>query len=268
MANKKSGEQNAAPLETHMKRVDLAAKQPKATSGRERQSGNHSRPVWGVGPDGRVYHWTGTSWSEPNAVARLNQIAASTYGGAWGLGAGGRVFLTLDGTSWTEPDPTRRLQHISGNRHDAWGINESHRILRSFNEGQYWSELAFVGSMKQVSAGNPENVWGLTTDGHVRKYNASTQAWDEPNAAARLNQISAMANDGAWGLGNGQRVFFSIDGASWSEPNPGAGLNQIAAADDLLAWGIGNGNRVFQTENRGTVWSEPNPQARLKYVSI
>jgi len=182
--------ENAPPPSNWQKTMTEAAKKKGSPSG--------TLKVWGIGPDspyGRVYLWTGASWSEPSPTARLSRISRTTQGGAWGIGDNKRIFMTTNGVSWIEPNPTAKLNQISGNLYAAWGIGDSYRIFLSINGGKSWFEPTPQAKMKQISAGNFDNVWGVTPDGHVLKYSMSN-TWEEPSPTARLNQISAMAVTG------------------------------------------------------------------------
>jgi photosystem II stability/assembly factor-like uncharacterized protein len=228
---------------------------------------------WGVGPDGRVYRWNGSSWAEPNPAARLKQVSVSKQGGAvWGLGPDGRIYRWNPKTnSWEEPNPAAHLNQISNlSGVELWGVGANYQIFRTVNAGASWYEPTPSTHLKQVSIGKFDNIWGVTADNHILWFNINTQSWEEPNPNASAYQIDAWTVDGAWAIGDATnfRIFKTYNGLTWYEPNPKAGAHQISGTDDLDAWALGADNRVFQTKNGGLIWSEPNPNAHLMQISI
>jgi hypothetical protein len=107
----------------------------------ERTWGTFNNDVWGVGRNGVVRHWDGSSdflWTTVNAgvTADLHSVWGRSANDVWVIGDDSTI-AHWDGTSWKrEPtEPGLRLYGIWGSGEDVWIVGESAILRRKLATG-------------------------------------------------------------------------------------------------------------------------------------
>ncbi|MEA2870332.1 MAG: hypothetical protein QOH67_308 [Hyphomicrobiales bacterium] len=150
--------------------------------------------VWAVGDDYRVFLSLdgGKSWFEPNTSYKLRQVSAGNAGNVWGISLSFHVFKYNAGT-WEARYPAGIMRQISamGTGDGAWGIGNGDRILMTV-DGHSWSEPNPVARASQISAIDNLHAWAIGNGNRVFMTTDGGVSWSEPNPQAHLKQVSAQ----------------------------------------------------------------------------
>lgn len=271
---------------------------------------------------GRIYKTTngGTTWDVKLSDSEgLTSIYFTDNDTGWA--AGGQIFKTVDGgESWQDDTPS--AQGFNAAKFDAfhngWSVGNFGTIYHSTDNGSTWnaqSALTTDDDIQSVYFRDDLNGWAAsgdqswywegiiyayrilkTTDGGV---NWNTVLYGSIEDDDRyLRSIIMLDNGTGWAVGNGSRVFHTIDdGNSWTDlstsfpgewaevqfVNPDTGwiagsgilktvdggiswnsvtslvVNAIYFTDPNTGWAVGPGGTIWKSTTGGNSWnSQPS----------
>jgi YD repeat-containing protein len=194
-----------------------------------------SETVYAVGDNGTILKTTdgGATWTKFNDYiiegAQIKSISMVSATAGWAVGDGGAVFKTLDGQSWT-------------------------------NE---WVETA---QWRDVHAIDADNVWVVGTDymdgTTPRLFKRSAGGtWASASAGlaeAAYNSLFFTSGTTGWVVGDGGRIYNTIDGgSSWTQQTSGTTLDlyAIEMVSDTVGWVGGQNGRIRKTATGGQHWA-------------
>ena len=247
-----------------------AKKLPTAVTGAHLHDldGTGAADVWLVGPEGRVEHFDGTSWTAqtPFTTKNLSAVTAIAAADVW-AGADDGTLFHFDGSSWTERfDPALvRVRRIwAPGADDVWVLGDtgsgSDRVIRRWNGAGFVDgpDLGFVSnSVDDLSGTSANDVWMATPFGMYRWDGSALESWYAPG-----DQMLRVWGDGSgtvWALG-----LFSTHRFESGEWSPVGAVGNVGVSDIWgLAW-----NDVWAVGTNGTVVHFDGQRWRRRDVTV
>jgi hypothetical protein len=166
--------------------------------------------VWGVGVNGTIAHWNGTSWqstSVPTDDDALNSLWAVAANDIWAATTNG-VIAHYDGTSWTTSSlPNASCFGMWGSGpNDVWCVGTgSGATGASYHwDGTSWTEVPVptTGWVYDVWGFAPDNVWAVGTSGCLHWDGTSWSDVPLPTTRFLYGIWGANPSD-IWAVGSG-----------------------------------------------------------------
>jgi hypothetical protein len=203
--------------------------------------------LWVATIDGRVVHWTGSSWTSldpgrPNADAAISAIAVDAAGRPW---IGWTQFPVPPGAGWVSRYDGSAWTTFDGQ--DASPLGSSVSEIVQFPDGTVW----------------------VASDGGVARFDGSswTAVAATPGADASATSVAAGPDGAAWAGGGGALLAKRFDGQSWTSYWPPGGVSMypyrsawVMAVKEGLYLGTGAGILRLADDRWERAWPPTTPR--------
>lgn len=171
--------------------------------------------------------------------------------------------------SWPPVEPAF-VDVVSTSALEAWVAAENGELRRTTNGGVFWSSQQLPTSTLAAVAVRGSWVCAVG-DGLLRSID-NGQTWSTPLSATGLHDVHLATSSAGWAVGDGGRVFRTIDGgASWAQSNvPGfsGALRAVHFLNATTGWAAGDNAQLFKSFDGGASWSHVPMFFNAQYTDV
>ena len=202
--------------------------------------------------------WTEHSTNMPNVSSLDMYFVNNNVGYISALN--GNMRKTIDGgISWSTVstgynESIIKVQFLTEN--EGWAITWN-RILKTTDGGINWSQSGNQNYFRNVLFTSNLNGWALLVHGGINYTSDGGFTWQYKSEQKNLTELLVDSNSKIQVVGEGGRIFTSIDnGSNWLKER-GGNLNEIRDFDFVntqTGYAVGDYGKVLKTTNSGKSW--------------
>lgn len=216
----------------------------------------------------RSYGMTVTlqNFNEGRILFNLDAVSDLVDGSrAWVVGAGGRVFATVDAGAlwrWQETPVTNRLRAVDfRNGEVGLACGNTGAIVRTTNGGETWSAVASgtASNLRGVEVVDATHAWIADEGGKILVSTDDGASWSDQSSGtgAALYATAFVSTSTGWAVGAAGTILATTNGgAAWSPQASGVALdlNAVRALDAATVVAAGASGTIVRTTNAGATW--------------
>lgn len=214
--------------------------------------------LWGVGREGTIQRWSGSSWTT---------VPLSHSGDLWGVWgtsssniffAGDEGVFRWDGSIVKQVHTSNVALHavwVDKSSQNGWAVGRNGRILRSQDGGASWTSDSSptTAYLYDVAGTAADDVWAVGGQGTVLRWDGTSWSVVPSGVRSSLIRVHIYAKDEIWFSGEGGTLLRGngqvIDRKLGGRPS----LHGIwgSAPDNL--WAVGSGGAIYHYD--GGAWT-------------
>lgn len=211
--------------------------------------------LWGLGGNGAIINWDGTTWRRFPSPTSSSIYAAwgSAKDNIWAVGNGGTL-IRWNGTAWLKVTGSTIPTGVSFN--DVWGTSASdvwvvgsEGVILRYN-GTTWTSLstAAINNLYTVWASSTTNAWVGGELGMLLRWNGTSFAEVSSGGSEDIRMIRGSSANRIWMIiGGNVRQW---NGTTWTSAMVNG--SKLFVLNDNAAWAYGQYSQNFFN---GTTWA-------------
>jgi hypothetical protein len=217
--------------------------------------------AWCVDTSGRLWFWSGVSWTQLNPGTKGKQVAAGNNQNAWYINDNGDAFQRqVD--RWAAVNQTyggKNLLWVDVSADGTvWAIDKTQQIWA--RSGTVWNQPNPTARAVQISVGSKQQVWCININGEA--YQRQVDRWVQPDQKVRAKNISVGTDGTVMYINKTDGHIYKKTGSTWTVEPRGSFL-QVAVRNANQWWALSLGGEIWAMLN-GTFSKVKSPDFPVK----